>query len=68
MFLTLIKNIPKTPAYEVYITQLMRYARPCSLYAYFFLQRHRILSTKSLKDRFILSLNKYFGIYQSTPC
>ena len=52
-------NIPTAPAYGVYISQLVRYARACSLYPDYW-QRRRILRTKLLnqgllKNHFILS-------------
>ena len=40
--------IPTAPANRVYISQLVRYARACSLYSDF-QQCHRILSTKLLR-------------------
>jgi hypothetical protein len=61
-------NIPTAPAYGVYISQLVRYARACSLYPDYW-QRRRILRTKLLnqgllKNHFILSFKTVFGRYQ----
>ena len=61
-------NIATAPAYGVYISYLIIYARTCSLYSDF-LQHHRILSTKLLnqeffKNRLNLSFKKFIGRYQ----
>ena len=42
-------NIPSTPAYGVYASQLIRYARCCSNYSDFLL-RHRALVTRLLSQ------------------
>ena len=44
-------NIPKRPAYGVYISQLVRYARICSC-KYDFTHRHQRLLSKLLKQGF----------------
>jgi len=41
-------NMPTAPAYGCYISQLIHYARACSLYSNFLC--HRILSTKQLSQ------------------
>ena len=49
----LYSNIPNAPAYDgVYISQFIRFSRACSLYSEC-LQRHTILSTKLLNQRFL---------------
>jgi hypothetical protein len=47
-FPTMCSNIPVSPAYGVYISQLIRYARASSNYSDF-LKRHRIRLIRSLK-------------------
>ena len=54
-------NIPESPAYGVYISQLIRYARACSYYNDF-LARGKILTNKLLKQGYTKSkLLKAFG-------
>ena len=58
-------NIPAAPAYGVYISQLIRYARACCDYNDF-LERTRLLTTKLLSQGFIVhrlksSLQKFYG-------
>ena len=48
-FLLLSSNIPALPAYGVFISQLIRYARACSLYGCFILRVKR-LSNKLLEQ------------------
>lgn len=60
-------NIPSSPAYGVYISQLIRYARACSKYADF-IDRSKILTSKLLsqnfqKDKLIVALKKFCGRY-----
>ena len=60
-------NIPHSPAYGVFISQLIRYARACSDYIEF-LSRARLLSSKLLKQgytmpRLVSSTKKFFGRY-----
>ena len=67
-FPNLSSNIPTSPAYGVYISQLIRYSRACSCYSDF-LQRHRCLSSKLIsqgykKERLVLYLKKFIGRYQ----
>ena len=63
----LSSNIPTSPAYGVFISQLIRYARACSSYGCFILKATR-LSNKLLeqgyvKERLKSSLRKFYGRY-----
>ena len=63
----LSSNIPSSPAYGVFISQLIRYARACSSYECFILRAMR-LSNKFLgqgyvKERLKSSLRKFYGRY-----
>ena len=63
----LSSDIPTSPAYGVFISQLIRYARACSLYGCFILRATR-LSNKLLeqgyvKERLKSSLRKFYGRY-----
>ena len=63
----LSSNIPTSPAYGVFISQLIRYARACSAYGCFILRATR-LSNKLLeqgyvKERLKSSLRKFYGRY-----
>ena len=60
-------NIPSSPAYGVYISQLIRYARACSEYSDF-IDRSKILTSKLLnqgfqRDKLIVALKKFYGRY-----
>ena len=60
-------NIPSSPAYGVFISQLIRYARACSSYECFILRAMR-LSNKLLgqgyvRERLKSSLRKFYGRY-----
>ena len=60
-------NIPQSPAYGVYISQLIRYARACSVYEDF-LARGRVLTLKLLKQGYLShkhgkSLKIFYGRY-----
>jgi hypothetical protein len=64
----LCSNIPASPAYGVYISQLIRYARASSNYSDF-LKRHlhlrnRLLDQAYKKIRLIRSLKKFIFRYQ----
>ena len=64
----LSSNIPSSPAYGVFISQLMRYARACSSYECFILRPMRLFS-KLLKqgylvDRLKSSFRKFYGRYR----
>ena len=59
-------NIPSSPAYGVFITQLIRYARACFFFC--FVMRARRLSSKLLKQGFLAeriksSFRKFYGRY-----
>ena len=66
-FPNMCSNIPASPAYGVYISQLIRYARASSHYSDF-LKRHlhlrnRLLDQGYKKIRLIRSLKKFIEIY-----
>ena len=60
-------NIPNSPAYGVFISQLIRYARACSSYEYFILRAMRLsnelLWQGYVKERLKSSLRKFYGRY-----
>ena len=63
----LSSNIPSSPAYDFFISQLIRYARACSSYEYFILRAAR-LSSKLLGQGYVIerlksSLRKFYGRY-----
>ena len=63
----LSSNIPSSPAYGVFISQLIRYARACSSYDCFILRTRR-LSSKLLKQGYLVerlksSFRKFYGRY-----
>ena len=63
----LSSNIPSSPAYGVFISQLIRYARACSSYEWFIL-RAAWLSSKLrgqgyARERLKSSLRKFYGRY-----
>ena len=63
----LSSNIPFSPAYGVFISQLIRYARVCSSYECFILRAAR-LSSKLLGQGYVVgrlksSLRKFYGRY-----
>ena len=63
----LSSNIPSSPAYGVFISQLIRYARACSSYECFILRamRHsnKLLGQGYVKERLKSSLRKFYGRY-----
>ena len=66
-FPLLSSNIPSSPAYGVFISQLIRYARACSSYECFILRARR-LSSKLLKQGYLVerlksSFRKFYGRY-----
>ena len=68
----LCSNIPSSPAYSVYVSQLIRYARACSAYDQF-LNRGRILTNKLLSQGFQQSrlkaeFRKLYGRYNNFAC
>ena len=63
----LSSNIPSSPAYGAFISQLIRYARACSSYECFILRAAR-LSSKLLRQGYVMerlksSLRKFYGRY-----
>ena len=63
----LSSNIPTSPAYGVFISQPIRYARACSSYGCFILMATR-LSNKLLEQEYVKeclksSLRKFYGRY-----
>ena len=63
----LSSNIPSSPAYGVFISQFIRYARACSSYECFILRARR-LSSKLLKQGYLVerlksSFRKFYGRY-----
>ena len=63
----LCSNIPSSPAYGVYVSQLIRYAWACSTYEQF-IMRGKLLTNKLLKQeyqelRLKSSLRKFYGRY-----
>ena len=67
-FPNMCSNIPASPAYGVYISQLIRYARASSNYSDFLKRnlhlRNRLLDQGCTKIRFIRSLKKFIFRYQ----
>jgi hypothetical protein len=53
-YIHVCSNIPLSPAYGVYISQLIRYARACSTY-HQFLNRGRLLTDKLILQGFLQS-------------
>ena len=60
--------IPTSPAYGVFISQLIRYARACSSYGCFILRATRLLNKLLeqgyVKERLKSSLMKFYGRYR----
>ena len=63
----LSSNIPSSPAYGVFISQLIRYARACSSYECFILRAARLscklLGQGYVMERLKLSFRKIYGRY-----
>ena len=64
-FPVMSSNIPASPAYGVYISQLLRYLRACTCYCNF-QERHGLLASKLFNQGFtvtglIRSFNKFYG-------
>ena len=64
-FLYLSSNIPSAPAYGVYVSQLICYARACSNYQDF-MEHGKVLTTKLLsqgyqKTKLVATLKKFYG-------
>ena len=67
MSTSISQNIPSSPAYCVFISQLIRYVRACSSYECFILRAAR-LSSKLLGQGYVMerlksSLRKFYGRY-----
>jgi len=65
----LVSNIPATPAYGVYTSQLIRYQRACASYSEF-QRRHKLLADKLFKqgfttNRLISAFKKFYGKYNA---
>ena len=63
----LSSNIPSSPAYGVFLSQLIQYVRACSSYECFILRAAR-LSSKLLRQGYVMerlksSLRKFYGRY-----
>ena len=61
-------NIPSAPAYGVYVSQLISYARACSNYQDF-MERGELLTTKLLNQgyqtsKLVATLKKFYGRHQ----
>ena len=60
-------NIPSSPAYGVFISQLIRYARASSSYECFILRAvrlsNKLLGQGYVKERLRSSLRKFYGRY-----
>ena len=67
LLLSIGSNIPSSPAYGVFISQLIRYARACSSYECFILRAMRLsnklLGQAYVKERLKSSLRKFYGRY-----
>ena len=68
----LCSNIPLSPAYGVYISQLIRYARACFEYEDFS-KRGRLLTNKLMlqgynESRLKSSYRKFYGRYNDLVC
>ena len=63
----LSSNIPSSPAYGVFISQLIRYARACSSYECFILRAvrlsNKLFGQEYVKERLKSSLRKFYGWY-----
>ena len=64
----LSSNVPSAPAYGIYISQLILYARACSNYQDT-MERGKVLTTKLLsqgyqKAKLVATLKKFYGIHQ----
>ena len=68
----LCSNVPLSPAYGVYISQLIRYARACHAYDDFF-KRGQLLTKKLMLQgykecRLKSSFRKFYGRYNDLVC
>ena len=62
IFSFLSSNIPTSPAYGVFFSQLIRYAQACSSYGCFILSK-KLLEQGYVKERLKSSLRKFYGRY-----
>jgi hypothetical protein len=65
-------NIPRSPAYVVYVSQLNRYAKACFAYEDFS-KRGRLLANKLMfqgynESRLKSSFRKFYGRYNDLVC
>ena len=72
IFLFSCSNVPLSPAYGVYVSQLIRYARACHAYADF-LKRGQLLTKKLMmqgynESRLKSSFRKFYGRYNDLVC
>ena len=71
-FRLLCSNVPLSPAYGVYVSQLIRYARACHAYEDF-LKRGQLLTKKLMmqgynESRLKSSFRKFYGRYDDLVC
>jgi hypothetical protein len=71
-FTYLCSNIPSSPAYGVYISHLIQYARACSTYNQFLI-RGCLLTNELMSQGFLQSptqtaLRKFYGHYNDLVC
>jgi hypothetical protein len=63
----LCSNIPASPAYGVYISQLIRYARACSTNVQFLVRgsllRNKLMSQGFQLSRLLAAFSKFYGCY-----
>jgi hypothetical protein len=68
----LCSNIPISPAYDVYISQLIRYARACLTYDQFLIRgsllTKTLMSQGFLQSRLQAALRKFYGRYNDLVC
>ena len=62
-FLFLSSNIPTSPAFGVFISQLIRYARACSSYGCLILGRRDFQISFSKRDTSRNALNRHWGSF-----
>ena len=66
-FPVLSSNIPSSPAYGIFISQVIRYARTCSSYECFILRAvrlsNKLIGQGYVKERLKSSLRKFYGRY-----
>ena len=71
-FLFLYSNVPLSPAYVVYVSQLIRYARACHAYDDFFEARpttnKKLMLQGYNESRLKSSFRKFYGHYNDLIC